>query len=195
MDYFAHPSSLIDAGAEIGSGTKIWHFCHIMPRARIGRDCNLGQNVFVASDVVIGNNVKIQNNVSLYTGVIVEDDAFLGPSVVFTNVINPRSHVPRREQYQTTQVKGGATIGANATIVCGVTLGRFSFVGAGAVVSSDVPDYALVYGNPARIRGWMCRCGIKLRLSADVGDGEVRCNSCKAAYVKLGMVVKPVERL
>jgi UDP-2-acetamido-3-amino-2,3-dideoxy-glucuronate N-acetyltransferase len=193
MDYFVHPSSFVDEEAEVGNGTKIWHFCHIMPRARIGQNCNLGQNVFVASDVTIGNNVKIQNNVSLYTGVVLEDDVFLGPSMVFTNVINPRSHVPRREEYQTTQVKRGASIGANATILCGVTLGRYCFVGAGGVVSKDIPDYALVYGNPARIRGWMCQCGIKLPLKADETDGEAGCPSCQTRYMKRGEVVRPVD--
>jgi UDP-2-acetamido-3-amino-2,3-dideoxy-glucuronate N-acetyltransferase len=193
MDYFVHPSSLVDEGAEIGSGTRIWHFCHIMSRARIGRNCNLGQNVFVASGVIIGNNVKIQNNVSLYTGVVIEDDAFLGPSMVFTNVINPRSHVSRREEYQATQVKRGVSIGANATIVCGVTLGRYSFVGAGAVVSKDIPEYALVYGNPARIKGWMCQCGIKLPLKADETDAEAACPGCQSRYLKRGGVVRPGE--
>ncbi|MBZ5535384.1 MAG: N-acetyltransferase [Acidobacteriia bacterium] len=192
MDYFVHPSSFVDEGAEVGSGTRIWHFSHVMPRARIGRNCNLGQNVHVASDVTIGNNVKIQNNVSLYTGVVIEDDAFLGPSMVFTNVINPRSHVSRREEYQTTQVGRGASIGANATILCGVTLGRYCFVGAGAVVSKNIPDYALVYGNPARIKGWMCQCGIKLLLKADETDGEAKCSSCSTAYVKQGGVVRPL---
>ncbi|MGB7622851.1 MAG: acyltransferase [Terriglobia bacterium] len=190
MDYFVHPSSFVDDGAEIGSGTKIWHFCHIMPRVRIGRCCNIGQNVFIASEVLIGTNVKIQNNVSIYTGVVIEDDVFLGPSMVFTNVINPRSHVPRRGEYQTTQVKQGASIGANATIVCGVTLGRYCFVGAGALVSRNVPDFALVYGNPAKIRGWMCQCGIKLPLSVGVGDAEAVCESCKTAYVKRAMGVR-----
>ncbi|MBZ5554124.1 MAG: N-acetyltransferase [Acidobacteriia bacterium] len=193
MDYFVHPSSFVDEGAEIGSGTKIWHFCHVMPRARIGKNCNLGQNVHVASDVTIGNNVKIQNNVSLYTGVVIEDDAFLGPSMVFTNVINPRSHVSRRGEYQTTLVKRGASIGANATILCGVTLGRYCFVGAGAVVSKDIPEYALVYGNPARIRGWMCQCGIKLSLKADATEGESGCPSCQTRYVMRGVIVRPVE--
>src|SRR5262249_1834279 len=147
-DYFIHESSYVDEGAEIGAGSKVWHFCHVMPRARIGRNCSIGQNVFIASDVIIGNNVKIQNNVSLYAGVLVEDDVFLGPSMVFTNVINPRSHVPRKDAYQTTRVKRGASIGANATIVCGVTIGRYAFVGAGTVITRDLPDYALVYGNP-----------------------------------------------
>lgn len=149
-DYFVHESSYVDEGAEIGAGTKVWHFCHVMPRAKIGGRCNIGQNVLVSSDVTIGTNVKIQNNVSLYTGVIVEDDVFLGPSMVFTNVVNPRSHVSRKDEYKTTRVKKGASIGANATIVCGTTLGRYCFVGAGAVVTKDVPDDTIVVGNPAR---------------------------------------------
>ena len=149
-DYFVHESSYVDEGAEIGAGTKIWHFCHVMPWAKIGQRCNIGQNVLISPDVRIGDNVKIQNNVSLYTGVIVEDDVFLGPSMVFTNVINPRSHVNRRDEYKTTLVRKGASIGANATIVCGVTLGRYCFVGAGAVVTKDVPPDTLVVGMPAR---------------------------------------------
>ena len=159
-DYFVHSSSFVDDGCEIGAGTKIWHFCHVMPRAKIGRDCNIGQNVVVSPDVVVGNNVKVQNNVSLYTGVILEDDVFCGPSMVFTNVVNPRSHVSRKNEYQQTLVKKGASIGANTTIVCGNTIGRYAFIGAGAVVIRDVPDYALVVGNPGRISGWMCSCGI-----------------------------------
>ncbi|MDO9300148.1 MAG: acyltransferase, partial [Anaerolineales bacterium] len=143
-DYFVHESSYVDEGAEIGAGTKIWHFCHVMPRACIGEHCNIGQNVLVSSGVTLGNNVKIQNNVSLYTGVVVEDDVFLGPSMVFTNVVNPRSHVNRKDEYKTTLVRKGASIGANATIICGTTLGKYCFVGAGAVVTKDVPDYALV---------------------------------------------------
>src|SRR6267142_2852803 len=143
-DYFVHESSYVDEGAEIGAGTKIWHFCHVMPRTQIGARCNIGQNVLVSSDVKIGSNVKIQNNVSLYTGVIIEDDVFLGPSMVFTNVMNPRSHVNRRDEYKPTRVRRGASIGANATIVCGITLGAYAFVGAGAVVTRDVPDYAVV---------------------------------------------------
>ncbi len=190
-DFFVHPSSYIDEGAEIGQGTKIWHFSHVMPRARIGRRCNIGQNVLVASDVVIGDNVKIQNNVSLYTGVIVEDDAFLGPSMVFTNVINPRSHVIRKDEYKTTLVKKGASIGANATIVCGVTLGRYCFVGAGSVVTHDVPDYALVYGNPARLRGWMCQCGVRLEFAAERGTETAACSQCGCRYVKSGQIIMP----
>ncbi len=188
-DYFVHESSYVDEGAEVGVGTKIWHFCHLMPGSRLGRGCNVGQNVFIASDVVVGNNVKIQNNVSLYTGVIIEDDVFLGPSMVFTNVVNPRSHVARKDEYRTTLVKQGATIGANATVLCGVTLGRYAFVGAGAVITRDVPDYALVYGTPARVRGWMCQCGVKLHFEP-VGDGaQAACGSCGSRYVKQGQVV------
>src|SRR3989339_753016 len=155
--FYAHESSIIEEGSVIGSGTKIWHFTHIMKGSIIGKNCNIGQNVVVSPNVVIGNNVKIQNNVSLYTGVIVEDDVFLGPSMVFTNVINPRSHVSRKDEYKTTLVRKGASIGANATIVCGITLGRYCFIGAGAVVTKDVPDYALVYGLPARQKGWISR--------------------------------------
>jgi UDP-2-acetamido-3-amino-2,3-dideoxy-glucuronate N-acetyltransferase len=161
-DYFVHPSSYVDQPCEIGAGVKIWHFCHIMAGARIGERCNLGQNVFVSNDTAIGANVKIQNNVSIYAGVTLEDDVFCGPSCVFTNVINPRSQVPRHSQYQRTLVRRGATIGANATIVCGATIGRYAFIGAGAVVRGDVPDYALMLGVPARRRGWMSRHGHRL---------------------------------
>lgn len=161
-DYFVHPSAYVDEPCEIGAGTKIWHFCHVMARARIGERCNLGQNVFVASDVVIGNNVKIQNNVSVYTGVELEDDVFCGPSCVFTNVINPRSQIVRHGEYQRTLVRRGVTIGANATIVCGATIGQYAFIAAGAVVRGDVPDYALMLGVPARRAGWMSRHGHRL---------------------------------
>ena len=160
--YFAHESAYIDDGCEIGSGTKIWHFCHVMSGAKLGQGCNLGQNVLVSSGVTIGNNVKIQNNVAVYTGVELEDDVFCGPSCVFTNVINPRSQIVRHSQYQRTLVRRGVTIGANATIVCGATLGRYAFIGAGAVVRGDVPDYALMLGVPARQRGWMSRHGHRL---------------------------------
>lgn len=186
-DYFVHESSYVDEGAEIGAGTKIWHFSHIMSRAKIGERCNIGQNVLVYSDVTIGTNVKIQNNVSLYTGVIVEDDVFLGPSMVFTNVINPRSHVNRKDEYKTTLVKKGASIGANATIVCGTILGRYCFVGAGAVVTKDVPDYALVYGTPARVRGWVCQCGEQLTFM----DEHAICPKCGDSYRKQDSVVSP----
>jgi UDP-2-acetamido-3-amino-2,3-dideoxy-glucuronate N-acetyltransferase len=160
--FVAHASAVIDAPCEIGPGTRIWHFSHVMAGARIGARCILGQNVFVASDVVVGNNVKIQNNVSLYTGVELEDDVFCGPSSVFTNVVNPRSQVVRRNEYQRTLVRRGATIGANATIVCGATIGRYAFIGAGAVVRGDVPDYALMLGVPAVRKGWMGRHGYRL---------------------------------
>ncbi len=160
--YYVHPSAYVDEPCEIGEGTKIWHFCHVMKNAKLGRGCNLGQNVFVASDVVIGNNCKIQNNVSLYAGVELEDDVFCGPSCVFTNVINPRSQIVRHSQYLPTTVRRGATIGANATIVCGATLGRYAFIAAGAVVRGDVPDYALMIGVPARRAGWMSRHGHRL---------------------------------
>jgi UDP-2-acetamido-3-amino-2,3-dideoxy-glucuronate N-acetyltransferase len=161
-NYFIHPSAYVDEPCEIGAGTKIWHFCHVMAGARIGERCVLGQNVFVANDVVIGSNVKIQNNVSLYTGVELEDDVFCGPSCVFTNVINPRSQIVRHSLYQRTLVRRGATVGANATIVCGATIGRYAFIGAGAVVRGDVPDYALMLGVPAHRAGWMSRHGYRL---------------------------------
>lgn len=160
--YYVHPSAIVDEGCEIGAGTKIWHFSHIMPNCKIGEGCNIGQNVVVSPDVVLGKNVKIQNNVSIYTGVICEDDVFLGPSMVFTNVINPRSAVNRRGQYSKTTVKKGASIGANATIVCGHDIGQYAFIGAGAVVTKHVPDYALVVGNPAKQTGWMSEYGHKL---------------------------------
>ncbi len=161
-NYFVHSSAIVDAGAKIGEGTKIWHFTHIMSHAKIGDNCNLGQNVFIAHHVVLGNNVKVQNNVSIYEGVICEDDVFLGPSMVFTNVANPRSHVVRKGEYQMTYVEQGATVGANATIVCGVRIGKYAFIGAGAVVTKNVPDYALVVGNPARQIGWMSEQGYRL---------------------------------
>ncbi|MBI3982223.1 MAG: N-acetyltransferase [Gemmatimonadetes bacterium] len=177
-EYFAHESSYVDPGAVVGDGTKIWHFCHVMPGAEIGERCSLGQNVVVMPGTRIGNNVKIQNNVSIYEGVVLEDDVFCGPSCVFTNVINPRSHVPRKHEYRRTHVRRGATIGANATIVCGVTLGEYAFIGAGAVVTSDVPGFALMVGVPARRVGWMCQCGERLHLSA----GASTCVACGAAY-------------
>ncbi len=161
-DYFVHESAYVDLPCEIGSGTKIWHFCHVMKGARVGQNCILGQNVSIAGDVVIGNNVKIQNNVSVYTGTIIEDDVFLGPSCVLTNVTNPRSQVNRHDLYEKTVIRRGATIGANATIVCGITIGRYAFIAAGAVVAADVPDYALMIGNPARQKGWMSRHGHRL---------------------------------
>jgi UDP-2-acetamido-3-amino-2,3-dideoxy-glucuronate N-acetyltransferase len=189
-DYFVHESSYVDEPCEIGEGTKIWHFSHVMSNSRIGHRCNIGQNVVISPQVTIGDNVKIQNNVSVYTGVILEDDVFCGPSMVFTNVVNPRSQVSRKDEYRTTLVKRGASIGANATVVCGHTIGRYSFIGAGAVVTRDVPDFALIVGNPGRISGWMCRCGIKLPLSRDAQKDEAAtCEACGTAYVKRGGAV------
>ena len=189
--FFIHHSSYVDEPSSIGPGTKIWHFSHVMKNTRIGAGCNIGQNVVISPDVVIGNNVKIQNNVSVYTGCILEDDVFCGPSMVFTNVVNPRSHVSRKDEYKATLVRQGASLGANCTVVCGTTIGRYAFVGAGSVVTRDVPDYALVYGNPARLRGWMCACGITLRFAED--GGHAVCAACDAAYVKVDDRVKPTE--
>ncbi len=179
---FIHESAFVDKGAKVGAGTKIWHFCHVMPKAVIGARCVLGQNVVVMNGTKIGDNVKIQNNVSIYEGVELEDDVFCGPSMVFTNVINPRSHVPRRDEFKRTLVQQGASIGANATIVCGVTLGAYCFVGAGAVVTKDVPPHALVTGVPARITGWVCECGVKLH------DGlmELTCPADGRRYTRRG---------
>jgi len=162
MDYFAHETAVIDDGCKIGKGTKIWHFSHIMTGSEIGENCNIGQNVVISPGVILGHNVKVQNNVSIYTGVTCDDDVFLGPSMVFTNVINPRSAINRKDQYGSTIVEKGASIGANATIVCGIRIGKYSFIGAGAVVTKDVKPYALVVGNPARHRGWMSEFGHKL---------------------------------
>ncbi len=187
-DYFVHESSYVDDGAVIGAGTKIWHFSHVLPGAVIGERCNLGQNVVVMGGTRIGDNVKIQNNVSIYEGVELEDDVFCGPSIVFTNVVNPRSHVPRKHEFRRTLVKRGATIGANATVVCGVTLGEYAFVGAGAVVTKDVPAYALVAGVPARRVGWMCHCGERL---GDSGVG--RCAACGSEYERSGAGIRAVR--
>jgi UDP-2-acetamido-3-amino-2,3-dideoxy-glucuronate N-acetyltransferase len=180
--FFAHESSYVDDGAVVGAGTKIWHFSHVMPGAVIGERCNLGQNVVVMPGTRIGNNVKIQNNVSIYEGVELEDDVFCGPSCVFTNVMNPRSHWPRKNEYARTLVKRGGSIGANATIVCGVTLGEYAFIGAGAVVTADVPPYGLMVGVPARRVGWMCQCGERLHTTG----GQATCNVCGAAYQEDG---------
>jgi UDP-2-acetamido-3-amino-2,3-dideoxy-glucuronate N-acetyltransferase len=187
--FFAHPTAVIDEGCEIGAGTKIWHFSHIMPNCKIGENCNLGQNVVISPDVVLGKNVKVQNNVSIYTGVICEDDVFLGPSMVFTNVINPRSAVNRKNQYTKTLVKKGATIGANATVVCGHDIGKFAFIGAGAVVTKDVPDYALIVGNPARQTGWMSEYGHKLSFNE---KGEAVCPESGERYRLQGGKVEKV---
>jgi UDP-2-acetamido-3-amino-2,3-dideoxy-glucuronate N-acetyltransferase len=179
MDYSAHPSAVIDEGCIIGKGTKVWHFSHIMPNCTIGENCNIGQNVVISPGVILGNNVKIQNNVSIYTGVTCEDDVFLGPSMVFTNVNNPRSAVNRRDQYSKTVVKKGASIGANATIVCGHDIGQFAFIGAGAVVTKNVPDYALVVGNPAKQMGWMSEYGHRLKFDA---EGLATCPESNQKY-------------
>lgn len=186
--YFAHETAVIDPGCSIGAGTKIWHFSHIMPGCIIGENCNIGQNVVVSPDVVLGKNVKVQNNVSIYTGVICDDDVFLGPSMVFTNVINPRSAVNRKNEFAKTHVGKGATIGANATIVCGFDIGKFAFIGAGAVVTKKVPDYALVVGNPARQTGWMSEFGHKLKFNK---DGIATCLESGEKYMlKAGRVNK-----
>ena len=177
MAAFIHESSYVDEGAVIGEGTRIWHFCHILSGAVVGERCNIGQNVVIMGGARLGNNVKVQNNVSIYDGVELEDDVFCGPSMVFTNVSTPRSHVSRRDQYERTLVRRGATIGANSTIVCGSTLGEFCFIGAGAVVNRDVPAFALMVGVPARRIGWMCHCGERLP-----DTGELRCASCGSTY-------------
>lgn len=188
LDYFVHQTACIDQGAVIGEGTKIWHFSHIMTGAVIGKSCNIGQNVVISPEVVLGNNVKIQNNVSVYTGVVCEDDVFLGPSCVFTNVINPRSAVNRRGQYLKTKVGKGATIGANATIVCGHDIGEYAFIGAGAVVTKDVPPYALLVGNPAVQMGWMSEYGHRLEFDA---DGNAVCpESGQCYHLENGKVIR-----
>ncbi|MBR6743037.1 MAG: N-acetyltransferase [Clostridia bacterium] len=178
-NYFVHESSYVDDNCEIGEGTKIWHFSHIMKDCKIGNNCNIGQNVVISPGVILGNGVKIQNNVSVYTGVVCEDGVFLGPSCVFTNVINPRSFIERKDEYRKTTIKKGASIGANATIVCGHDIGKFAFIGAGSVVTRDVPNYAMVYGNPARIRGYVCECGNKL----DFSNNTAVCSVCGKKYV------------
>jgi len=180
-DAFVHESAYVDDGATIGAGTKVWHFCHVLGGAVIGERCSLGQNVVVMNGTKVGNNVKVQNNVSIYEGVELEDDVFCGPSMVFTNVLNPRAHVSRKHEYRKTLVRRGATIGANATIVCGTTLGEYAFVGAGAVIADDVQDYALMVGVPARRIGWMCQCGERL---PDGGEGT--CAVCGSTYVPTG---------
>ncbi|HEY6808576.1 MAG TPA: DapH/DapD/GlmU-related protein [Gemmatimonadales bacterium] len=185
-DVYVHPSSFVDQGAVVGAGSKIWHFSHIMPGAVIGERCNLGQNVVVMPGTRLGNNVKVQNNVSIYEGVELEDDVFCGPSCVFTNVLNPRSHVSRKHEYRRTLVRRGASIGANATIVCGVTLGEYAFIGAGAVVTSDVPAYGLMVGVPARRVGWMCQCGERLTPAG----GAAACAACGARYAEAAGVLR-----
>ncbi len=187
MPSLIHPTAIIDEGAQIGSGSRVWHWTHICAGARIGAHCSFGQNVFIGNKVVIGNNVKVQNNVSIYDAVQLEDDVFCGPSMVFTNVYNPRAAVNRKNEYRSTVVKRGATLGANCTVVCGLTIGEHAFIGAGAVVNRDVPAYALVLGIPARRHGWMCICGLKLQ-----GRGEVRC-TCGRSYQVDTKICAPYE--
>jgi UDP-2-acetamido-3-amino-2,3-dideoxy-glucuronate N-acetyltransferase len=190
LDVFVHSTAVIDPGCEIGQGTKIWHFSHVIKGSKIGQNCNIGQNVVIGPDVTIGNKVKIQNNVSVYAGVTLEDGVFCGPSIVFTNVYNPRSYIPRKDEIRPTLVKEGASLGANCTIVCGHTIGRFAFVGAGSVVIEDVPDYALVAGNPATIKGWMCQCGIRLHFEKN----KAVCDTCGLKYHKKGNLIEIIER-
>jgi len=188
--YFCHDSSYIDEGVEIGEGTKIWFFNHIQKGAKIGRECSIGQNVNIGSKAIVGNHCKIQNNVSVYDQVILEDYVFCGPSMVFTNVINPRSHISRKSEYKKTLVKEGSTLGANSTILCGITLGKYCFIGAGAVVTKDVPDYSLMVGNPARHKGWMCACGVRLP------DGiKPKCKVCESQYRVINKALYPEEEI
>ncbi len=186
MDYFKHESSYVDEGAIVGKDTKIWHFSHVMKDSIIGENCNIGQNVVISPSVKIGNGVKIQNNVSIYTGVEVEEGAFIGPSCVFTNVINPRSFIERKDEYRKTIVKKGASIGANATIVCGHDIGKYAFIGAGAVVTKNVPDYALLVGNPAKVLGYVCKCGCRLNFEKD----NATCKDCGKNYIKENEIVR-----
>ena len=188
-EYFVHPTAVIDEPVEIGEGTKIWHFSHIMSGARIGKNCNVGQNVFIDSGAILGNNIKVQNNVSIYSGVILEDDVFCGPSMVFTNVFNPRSFISRKKEFRKTLVGKGATIGANATIVCGNRIGQYAFIGASSVVTKDVPDYALVYGNPGKVKGWVCQCAVEIAFRS----GKAKCQACGKRYRKNRTGVKLVE--
>lgn len=185
-EYRVHESAYVDEGAVVGAGTRIWHFSHLMAGAKVGARCSIGQNVNIGGRAVLGDGVKVQNNVSIYDDVIIEDEVFCGPSCVFTNVINPRAFVERKHEYKRTLVKRGAAIGANATIVCGTTLGEYSFVGAGAVVTRDVPAYAMVFGSPATLRGWVCRCGSKL-------TADLRCSECGAGYEKVGSGLAPLK--
>ena len=192
-EYFVHETACVDDGASIGAGTKIWHFSHIMSGAVIGERCSIGQNVFIGGGARIGNGVKIQNNVSVYDRVTLEDDVFCGPSMVFTNVVNPRSHISRKDEYKSTLVRRGATLGANATLVCGTTIGGYAFVGAGATVTSDVPNHGLVFGNPARVRGWMCACGVKLNMGVDEAEQECACEACGARYKRKAQEVLLID--
>ncbi len=179
-EYFVHPTAVVDDPMEIGAGTKIWHFTHIMAGAKIGKECIIGQNVFIGSRAVLGNNIKVQNNVSIFDGVVLEDDVFCGPSMVFTNVFNPRSFISRKKEFRKTLVRKGATIGANVTIVCGNTIGQYAFIGAGSVVTKDIPSYALVYGNPGKVKGWICQCAEEISFRS----GRAVCNTCGKKYEK-----------
>ena len=187
--FFVHPTAVIDEGAQIGTGSKIWHFCHLMPTCKVGENCNIGQNVFIDNNTIIGNGVKIQNNVSVYNGVIIEDDVFLGPSMVFTNVINPRSFIERKNEFKKTLIRKGATIGANATIICGVEIGSYSLIGAGAVVTKNVPAYALMIGNPAKQTGWVSDAGITLHFD---NDNIATCPSTRHKYKLENGLVQPI---
>jgi UDP-2-acetamido-3-amino-2,3-dideoxy-glucuronate N-acetyltransferase len=189
--FFAHPTACVDSPHHIGEGTRIWHFCHIMPEARIGQGCVLGQNVYVGSQAIIGNRVKIQNNVSVYDQVVIEDDAFIGPSAVFTNVLNPRSAIERKNEYRKTIIGVGVSIGANATIICGVTIGKYAFIGAGAVVTKDVPPFALMVGVPGKVTGYMCACG--LRLPHFSSQGWAQCPACQKQYQSKESTVQLIE--
>ena len=179
-DYFVHPTAVVDEPVDIGEGTKIWHFTHVMSGARIGTNCVIGQNVFIGSGAVLGNSTKVQNNVSIYDGVVLEDHVFCGPSMVFTNVFNPRSFISRKKEFRNTLVRRGATIGANVTIVCGNTIGQYAFIGAASVVTRDVPDYALVYGNPGKVKGWVCQCAEEIVFRS----GKALCKACGRSYGK-----------
>jgi len=192
-EYFVHPTSVVEEGAAVGAGTRIWHFSHIMPGAKIGRDCTIGQNVFVGARAVIGNRVKIQNNVSVYDKVTLEDDVFCGPSMVFTNVKRARSAFPRKDAFEETLVKRGVSIGANATVLPGVTIGQCAFIGAGSVVTKDILPYALVYGVPAELKGWVCECGEKLALALSLSEESATCQSCGRKYRKKGREVKGID--
>lgn len=185
--YFVHPTSIVDDPAEIGEGTRIWHFTHVMSGVKIGENCTIGQNVFIASRAQLGNNIKVQNNVSIFDGVILEDDVFCGPSMVFTNVFNPRSFISRMKELRKTLVRRGATIGANVTVICGNTIGQYAFIGAGSVVTKDVPDYALVYGNPGKVKGWVCQCAEEIRFRS----GKAVCKACGKTYRQGSTGVEP----
>jgi UDP-2-acetamido-3-amino-2,3-dideoxy-glucuronate N-acetyltransferase len=187
--YFVHSTAVVDEPVEIGEGTRIWHFSHIMSGARIGKNCLIGQNVFIGSGTILGNNIKIQNNVSVYDSVVLEDDVFCGPSMVFTNVFNPRSFISRKKEFRETLVKKGATIGANATIVCGNKIGQYAFIGAGSVVTKDVPDYALVYGNPGKLEGWVCQCAVEITFRY----GKAICRACGKKYKKDRSGVRSID--